>query len=147
MLFHHQPTEDQIRAVAYQIWEDEGRPDGRAEIHWQWALAQLEIKTNDTMPPEAVMVHTDELESREVSPHVEDVSLIGGIGPKIAEMLAEEGIGNLHQIAGMSVEEIEALDEKLGLHGRAMRDEWIAQAQELIAGNAPRAEIDRAKAS
>ena len=147
MLFHHQPTEDQIRAVAYQIWEDEGRPDGRAEIHWQWALAQLEIKTNDTMPLEAIVAHTDELESREVSPHVEDVSLIGGIGPKIAEMLAEEGIGNLHQIAGMSVEEIEVLDEKLGLHGRAMRDEWIAQAQELIAGNAPRAEIDRAKAS
>lgn len=31
-------TEDAIRARAYQIWEEEGRPEGRHELHWQRAL-------------------------------------------------------------------------------------------------------------
>lgn len=29
--------EQRIRDLAYQIWEDEGRPEGRAEVHWQQA--------------------------------------------------------------------------------------------------------------
>jgi hypothetical protein len=33
--------EQHIRALAYRIWEDEGRPDGRAESHWNEALRQL----------------------------------------------------------------------------------------------------------
>lgn len=31
-------TEDAIRARAYQIWEEEGRPEGRHELHWQRAM-------------------------------------------------------------------------------------------------------------
>jgi hypothetical protein len=31
-------TEDAIRARAYQIWEEEGRPQGRHELHWQRAM-------------------------------------------------------------------------------------------------------------
>ncbi len=26
--------EDEIRAIAYRIWEDEGRPEGRVLDHW-----------------------------------------------------------------------------------------------------------------
>ena len=28
------PTEESIRAIAYGLWLEEGRPDGRAEAHW-----------------------------------------------------------------------------------------------------------------
>ena len=35
-------TEEDIRKVANQIWESEGRPEGRADTHWAQALAQLE---------------------------------------------------------------------------------------------------------
>ncbi len=36
------PTpEDQVRALAYQFWLEEGRPEGRAEIHWQRALESV----------------------------------------------------------------------------------------------------------
>ena len=28
---HH---EDRVRTIAYRIWEEEGRPDGRALDHW-----------------------------------------------------------------------------------------------------------------
>jgi large subunit ribosomal protein L19 len=76
---------------------------------------------------------------------VDDVSIIGGVGPKIKEQLAAEGITSLHQIAEMSDEAIFNLDEKLGLKGRTKREDWVEQAKELIAGKAPRAKVDQAK--
>lgn len=33
--------EDAIRARAYQIWEEEGRPEGRHDLHWQRAVEQF----------------------------------------------------------------------------------------------------------
>jgi hypothetical protein len=27
-------TEDKIRVLAHKFWEEEGRPEGRAEAHW-----------------------------------------------------------------------------------------------------------------
>ncbi len=27
-------AEDRVKAVAYSLWLEEGRPDGRAEAHW-----------------------------------------------------------------------------------------------------------------
>ncbi len=76
---------------------------------------------------------------------VDDVSIIGGIGPKIKEQLAAEGVTMLSQIAAMSDEQIFNLDEKLGLKGRTKREEWVEQAKELLAGKAPRAKIDQDK--
>ena len=35
------PDTSQIAALAHKLWEDEGRPDGRAEAHWQKALESL----------------------------------------------------------------------------------------------------------
>ena len=34
-------SNEKIAALAHKIWEDEGRPEGRAEIHWQRAAAEL----------------------------------------------------------------------------------------------------------
>jgi hypothetical protein len=33
--------EDQIRRRAYEFWEREGRPDGRAEDFWEQALRSI----------------------------------------------------------------------------------------------------------
>ena len=33
----HDEAEDRIRLAAYGIWEEEGRPEGRARDHWQEA--------------------------------------------------------------------------------------------------------------
>lgn len=38
-------TEDMIRERAHHIWEREGRPEGRAEEHWQMARSELAIQT------------------------------------------------------------------------------------------------------
>ncbi|MGJ3264720.1 MAG: DUF2934 domain-containing protein [Salinarimonas sp.] len=37
-------TEDRecrVRRRAYELWEGEGRPDGRMHDHWAWAEAEL----------------------------------------------------------------------------------------------------------
>ena len=38
--------DDKIRARAYQLWEEEGRPAGRAEQHWFTARESLAIEEN-----------------------------------------------------------------------------------------------------
>jgi large subunit ribosomal protein L21 len=128
--------EDLIRARAYQFWEDEGRPNGRHEIHWQRAVES--IVTTAAKVAKA---------SAPTKAAAEDVTLIDGIGPKIAGQLAAEGITRLSQIALLSKVALNKIDAKLGLKGRSERDEWISQAQELVAGKAPRAKVDRAKAA
>jgi predicted flap endonuclease-1-like 5' DNA nuclease len=127
--------EDLIRARAYQFWEDEGRPHGRDEIHWQRALESI-------VTPAAKVAFA--AMPKDVS---SDISLIDGIGPKIAAQLAAEGISSLAQLAQMSKADLAKLDEKLGLKGRSDRDEWLSQAKELIAGKPPRAKVDRARAT
>ncbi len=41
MITQHQ--EEAIRALAYKFWEEEGRPEGRAESHWLRAVAEARI--------------------------------------------------------------------------------------------------------
>ena len=46
-------TEEAIRARAYQIWEEEGRPEGRQELHWQRALEWFASKALHTKASKA----------------------------------------------------------------------------------------------
>ena len=45
--------EQRIRARAHQLWEQEGRPDGRADSHWEQAKAiiALEDAHHQTLKP------------------------------------------------------------------------------------------------
>jgi len=43
MSIHTVPTTEQIAALAHKFWEDEGRPEGRAESHWLRAVESLTI--------------------------------------------------------------------------------------------------------
>jgi large subunit ribosomal protein L21 len=125
-----------IRARAYQIWEEEGRPDGRHEIHWQRAYDAIA----QTMPLSAAAPVS-------AKPIIDDVSLIDGVGPKITKQLADVGVTTLSHIAKMTPAELAALDTKLALKGRTSREDWITQAKELVAGKPPRAKVDQAKAA
>jgi large subunit ribosomal protein L21 len=75
----------------------------------------------------------------------DNLSLISGVGPKIKQSLGELGYTRFAQIAALTPEEIETIETALKSKGRIARDEWIDQARELMAGNPPRAKIDRAK--
>ncbi|GAA0580085.1 DUF2934 domain-containing protein [Rhizomicrobium electricum] len=37
--------EDRIRERAHALWEEEGRPEGRREQHWQRACAEIDAET------------------------------------------------------------------------------------------------------
>ena len=74
---------------------------------------------------------------------VDAVVLIDGIGPKGEEALAEAGITKLTEIAAMSAEDIAAIEEKIGKPGIVAKQEWVEQANEMIAGEEPRSQVDK----
>jgi large subunit ribosomal protein L21 len=75
----------------------------------------------------------------------DDLSLISGVGPKIKQSLNELGYTRFDQIAGLTPDQIEAIETALRSKGRVARDEWIAQARDLMEGKPPRAKADRTK--
>jgi large subunit ribosomal protein L21 len=74
---------------------------------------------------------------------VDDISLISGVGPVLKEKLTEAGYGTLASISKLKKADIAKLDEELSLGGRIEREEWVAQAKELLAGKPPRAQVDK----
>ncbi len=76
----------------------------------------------------------------------DDISLVGGIGPKMEKGMRELGYHTFASIAAMTAEEIEKAEAHLKQKGRFAREEWIEQAQELADGKPPRAKSDRARA-
>ncbi|MBO9560245.1 MAG: hypothetical protein J7515_16875 [Caulobacter sp.] len=65
----------------------------------------------------------------------DDLTLLVGIGPKLAASLADLGVTRFEQIAAWGPEELADFDAKLSLKGRAERDAWVAQAKRLAAGS------------
>lgn len=64
------------------------------------------------------------------------VTQLKGLGPKVAERLAEQGITTVGQIAALTDDEAAALDARLGTFaGRMARDRWQEQARFLAAGD------------
>ena len=62
----------------------------------------------------------------------DDLTLIKGVGPRLAELLHGIGIFHIRQIAGWSETDIAEVDGKLGaFKGRIVRDHWIEQARQI----------------
>ena len=53
---NHLATDDRIRAIAYSIWEEEGRPEGCSEEHWFRALA---LVASEAEPSTGLSSQTD----------------------------------------------------------------------------------------
>ncbi len=76
----------------------------------------------------------------------DDISLIGGIGPKMEKGMRELGYNTFASIAAMSADDVTKAEEHLKQKGRFAREEWLEQAGELLAGKPPRAKTDKARA-
>jgi large subunit ribosomal protein L21 len=74
-----------------------------------------------------------------------NLSLISGVGPAIEKKLRAAGIVSWNDIAAWDDAAIEKWDTELKLGGRAVKEEWVDQAKELLAGKPPRAKIDQAE--
>ena len=59
----------------------------------------------------------------------DDLTLLKGVGPKLATRLNELGVTSFAQVAALSPADAEALDAQLGtFQGRMARDRWVEQA-------------------
>ena len=63
----------------------------------------------------------------------DDLRQIKGIGPKIADLLDELGIQRFDQIAAWTPENIDWINSQLKFKGRVEREQWVEQAQALVA--------------
>lgn len=61
----------------------------------------------------------------------DDLTILTGIGPKLAAALADRGVTRFAQIAAWTDEDIAGFDKELKLMGRIGREAWIAQATRL----------------
>lgn len=77
------------------------------------------------------------------APHLADagpadgpVTQLKGLGPKVADRLAELGVTTVGQVAALTDDQAEQLDAQLGpFRGRMARDRWLEQARFLAAGD------------
>jgi len=65
----------------------------------------------------------------------DDLKRINGIGPKLSEWLAENGVTRFEQIAAWDAEAQAEYARRLGRRGRRIAsDDWVGQAKLLAAG-------------
>lgn len=71
------------------------------------------------------------------------IVLVDGIGPETEAQLKDKGYGSLSAFVNASDEDRAALLEELGVTEKAENEEWLAQAQDILAGGTPRAKVDQ----
>ncbi len=134
-----------------EILTDGAKPSKKAK-----AKAPVAVPAPETATAAAPLMAVTQVEETEKKPAakakakkaeiVDDITLIGGVGPALKKKLEAVGITSLKQIADMSVDDMAKLDTDLKLGGRTEREEWSEQARELLAGKPPRAKVDQEKA-
>lgn len=107
------------------------KTDAVAEKPAKAAKAEAAPKKTETKAAKAAADFTD------------DLKLIGGVGPALEKKLVAAGITSLTQIAAWKKADVAKFDEELDFKGRIERDEWVAQAKDLVAGKPPRAKVDQ----
>jgi predicted flap endonuclease-1-like 5' DNA nuclease len=66
----------------------------------------------------------------------DDLTKLAGVGPKIAQALAERGVERFEDLAAWTQDDLAAFDAALDLRGRAIRADFVTQARRLAAGQA-----------
>jgi large subunit ribosomal protein L19 len=105
----------------------------RAKLYYLKGLTGKAARITEKLRGFETLAPAGEVHSHKAEIAADDVSLIAGIGPKVKEQLAKEGITTIAQIAAMDDASIFALDEKLGLKGKSKKEKWIEVAKDLVA--------------
>jgi len=96
------------------------------------AAEAVVAETTETIEAAAEQVAEAAVETAKST--ADDLTLLVGIGPKLAASLAELGVTRFAELAAWGPKELADFDAKLNLKGRAERDAWVAQAKRLAAG-------------
>lgn len=107
------------------------------------AVAPVTFETQrDKREPETQTISEEEIVATTTAPMVldaprddaaDDLTLLKGVGPKLAVGLNKAGIYHFDQIAAWTTSEVAWVDENIaGVRGRASRDGWVDQAKSLM---------------
>lgn len=94
-----------------------------------------------TAPPKAAVAKVAAPKVKAAKPAAkvlipDNLELLKGVGPKVNNMLKGLGIASFAQVASWTAADVAEIDGKLGAFaGRISRDNWIDQAQLLVAGD------------
>jgi predicted flap endonuclease-1-like 5' DNA nuclease len=125
--------EDEVSDEAWDDEEDDADEDdasGEAnedEAGDEPSEGGVTYEADDTIVPERPMAMNGPVEG-----HPDDLTLIGGIGPKIQVLLNELGVWHYDQIAEWTPENVAWMDEHLNFGGRITREGWVEQAAVLV---------------
>jgi len=111
------------------------------------AKAKTAAKAETAAPAAEAKAAAPKKAAKPAADFTDDIKLIGGVGPALEKKLIAAGVTSLTQIAAWKKADIAKFDEELDLRGRVERDEWVAQAKDLVAGKPPRAKIDQEAAA
>ncbi len=113
----HQPAE--TRHVSEAILDHLSQVDAEAE-----AAETGEAEVSPLRPPALASPEGGQ---------ADDLTQIGGIGPKIQELLNKLGVYHHSQIASWTPENVAWIDQYLNFGGRIVREGWVGQAASLVA--------------
>lgn len=100
------------------------------------AAAPVAVAVEAEAEPDAFGELAEAVAAQEAATQTDDLTRIKGLGPKLKARLAELGVVSFAQIAAWTEADIVAIDAQLGTFaGRSTRDQWVAQAQFLAAGD------------
>jgi predicted flap endonuclease-1-like 5' DNA nuclease len=139
------PEEAERETQALQDTEQTNdQPEAEAE-----AEAEAEVHPSDALMAELDVEDTeeDEVQTTEVSAEQpiqiaapanggDNLTAIGGIGPRIAEVLNGLGIWTYAQVADWTPANETWIEEHLSFKGRVDREQWVEQAKVLVANSA-----------
>lgn len=133
---HFEEEIEAAQVVAKEIAEDVSH----VETTVAEPVAEAAAETVDAVAEPAQEVATAAAEGGPVQPAMlkaaqgtaDDLTVLTGVGPKLAQTLNEMGIFHLDQIAKWTDQNVAWMDENLpGVKGRASGNGWVAQAVEL----------------
>lgn len=128
--YYEEGQEDDPAEAQLSIDADGDEDDIRA------ASVDEEIAADEDTPdaPLAPVFVTPEKPHEEAEPAggKDDLTLINGIGPRIADVLNNLGIWRVEQVSGWTPENIVWLERHFAFHGRISREDWVGQAGRLL---------------
>jgi len=95
------------------------------------AAPVLEALTVLPEAPEPVAEPAPAAEPPAAEAPADDLTRLVGIGPRLAELLAERGVTRFAQIAAWTDEEAARIDREMDLKGRIAREAWVDQARQF----------------
>lgn len=113
----------------------EPKPEAKAEVA-PLASVKAAPVAEALKPAAAKPVAAEPVAAKPAAPEAaDDLTLLKGVGPKMAANLKDQGVTSFADIATWDDAKIDRMDEALGgLPGRIRRDDWVGQAKALTKG-------------